>query len=115
MFKLALACVANPLLDGLSTWSYVNVELTLVGLVLITRNHHRAHVGYAGDLSETAGYYVQHTSASSRRWRATETELSGKVPRRCPAADNVDSMVKFPSSPRRRQRYGTKFGVTYSF
>ena len=120
MFKSALAAVAaTPLLAGAAlAGPYVNVEANSGW----TGSDYggtttEAHVGYAGDLSETASYYVQAGPAFiSEDGEATETELSGKVGATVALADNVDfyGEVSFVTSDD-DNGYGTKFGVTYSF
>tara|TARA_Y100000356_G_C11124088_1_gene216337 strand:- start:95 stop:514 length:420 start_codon:yes stop_codon:yes gene_type:complete len=120
MFKSALAAVAAlPILGSAAiAGPYVNVEANS-GWTGSDYNSTttEAHVGYAGDLSETASYYVQAGPAFiSEDGEATETELSGKVGATVALADNVDfyGEVSFVTSDD-DNGYGTKFGVTYSF
>tara|TARA_R100000406_G_scaffold91352_1_gene79120 strand:- start:5271 stop:5633 length:363 start_codon:yes stop_codon:yes gene_type:complete len=120
MLKSALAAVAAlPILGSAAiAGPYVNVEANSGW----TGSDYggtttEAHVGYAGDLSETASYYVQAGPAFiSEDGEATETELSGKVGATVALADNVDfyGEISFVTSDD-DNGYGTKFGVTYSF
>ena len=120
MFKSALAAVAaTPLLAGAAmAGPYVNVEANsgwvgsdYSGTVT------EAHVGYEGELSSTAGYYVQAGPAFvSPDGDATETELSGKAGVGVDVAENVNiyAEISFITSDD-DNGYGTKIGATYRF
>ena len=120
MFKSALAAVAAlPILGSAAiAGPYVNVEVNsgftgsdYDGSVI------ESHVGYEGDISETAGWYVQAGPA----WVAEdgedkETEISGKAGIGIDVAEDVNiyGEISFITDED-DNGYGTKFGVTYSF
>ena len=76
------------------------------------------HLGYEGDLGETASYYVQGGPALvSVDGEDLETELSGKAG---VGVDLTDSMnlygeVSFLTDGSEDANYGAKLGVKYSF
>lgn len=120
MIKQALAAVAAlPILGSAAiAGPYVNVEANSGWTGSdYSGTTTEAHVGYAGDLSETASYYVQAGPAFiSEDGEATETELSGKAGVGIAVAENVEvyGEISFVTDED-DNGYGTKFGVTYSF
>ena len=120
MIKSALAAVAaTPLLAGAAmAGPYVNVESNTgwvgsdyEGTVIET------HVGYEGDISENAGYYVQAGPAFiAEDGEATETELSGKAGVSVAVSESVEvyGEVSFVTDAD-ANGYGTKAGLTYRF
>ena len=109
LFLSAGAAVAGP---------YVNVEANsgftgsdYDGTVTET------HVGYEGDLGETAGWYIQAGPAFvAADGEAVETELSGKVGVGVDVTEsiNVYGEVSFITDED-DNGYGTKIGATYRF
>ncbi len=120
MIKSALAAVAaTPLLAGAAlAGPYVNVEANSGWTGSdYSGTTTEAHVGYEGELSETAGYYVQAGPAFvSEDGEATETELSGKVGVGVDVSENVEvyAEISFITSDD-DNGYGTKVGATYRF
>ena len=120
MIKSALAAVAAlPILGSAAiAGPYVNVEANSGW----TGSNYggtttEAHVGYEGDLSETASYYVQAGPAFiSEDGEATETELSGKAGVGFDVSENVEvyAEISFVTSDD-DNGYGTKVGATYRF
>ena len=120
MIKSALAATAAlPLLGSAAlAGPYVNVEANsgwtgsdYEGSVI------ESHVGFEGELSSTAGYYVQAGPAwVSADGEDTETELSGKAGVNVAVAENVDlyGEISFITSDD-DNGYGTKLGATYRF
>ena len=121
MIKSALAAVAaTPLLAGAAlAGPYVNVEANsgfvgsdYSGTVTET------HVGYEGDLGESAGYYVQAGPAFvAIDGEDGETELSGKAGVSVAATERVDiyGEISFITDDSNDNGYGTKLGATYRF
>ena len=120
MIKSALAAVAaTPLLAGAAlAGPYVNIEANsgfvgsdYSGTVTET------HVGYEGDLGESAGYYVQTGPAFvAVDGEEVDTELSGKAGVSIAASERVDiyGEVSFLTADG-DNNYGTKLGATYRF
>ena len=120
MIKSALAAVAaTPLLAGAAlAGPYVNVEANsgfvgsdYEGTVIET------HVGYEGELSETAGYYIQAGPAFvSEDGGDNDTELSGKAGVSVAVSEHVDvyGEISFITATG-DNGYGTKVGATYRF
>ena len=120
MIKSALAAVAaTPLLAGAAlAGPYVNVEANsgfvgsdYEGTVIET------HVGYEGDLGESAGYYIQAGPAFvSEDGGDNDTELSGKAGITVAATERVDiyGEISFITADG-DNGYGTKVGATYRF
>ena len=77
------------------------------------------HVGYEGDLGESAGYYVQAgPSLVSVDGEDTTTELSGKVGVTAELTERVSAYgeVAFTTIDGSDDNgYGTKVGLTYRF
>ena len=77
------------------------------------------HVGYAGPIGESAGYYIQAGPALvAEDGGDTTTELSGKVGIDVAASESVDvygeiSFITIDGSD--DNGYGTKVGVKYNF
>ena len=107
---LALPAIAGP---------YVNVE-TIAGfkgsdLGAATTD---LHVGYEGDLSDTASYYVQGGPALiSVDGEDMETELAGKAGLGLDVAEdlNVYGEISFLTDCDEDVNYGVKAGFKYSF
>jgi hypothetical protein len=120
MFKSALAAVAAlPILGSAAiAGPYVNVEANSGW----TGSDYggtttEAHVGYEGELSSTASYYVQAGPAFiAEDGEATETELSGKAGVGFDVSENVEvyAEISFVTSDD-DNGYGTKVGATYRF
>jgi microcystin degradation protein MlrC len=75
------------------------------------------HVGYEGDLGESAGYYVQAGPAIvSVDGEESETELSGKAGVGVDLTENINvyGEISFVTDED-DNGYGTKVGVKYSF
>ena len=121
MIESALAAVAaTPLLAGAAlAGPYVNVEANsgfvgsdYSGTVTET------HVGYEGDLGESAGYYVQAGPAFvAIDGEDGETELSGKAGVSVAATERVEiyGEISFITDDSNDNGYGTKLGATYRF
>ena len=76
-----------------------------------------SHVGYEGDLGESAGYYVQAGPAFiSEDGGDTDTELSGKAGVSVALSERVDvyGEISFVTDED-DIGYGTKLGATYRF
>jgi len=75
------------------------------------------HVGYEGDLGESAGYYVQAGPAIvSVDGEENETELSGKAGVGVDLTENINvyGEISFVTDED-DNGYGTKVGVKYNF
>ena len=75
------------------------------------------HVGYEGDLGESAGYYVQAGPAFvAADGESTETELSGKAGVAVGVTESVEiyGEISFITDEA-DNGYGTKVGATYRF
>ena len=76
------------------------------------------HLGYEGDLGESAGYYVQAGPAFvAADGESTETELSGKAGVAVGVTENVEiyGEISFITDDSNDNGYGTKLGATYRF
>jgi len=75
------------------------------------------HVGYAGELGEDAGWYIQGGPALvSVDGEDVETEFSGKVGAAVALTEQLDLYGEFSFLTGDDDTgYGTKVGVTYSF
>lgn len=122
MYKSALAAVAAlPVLGSAAiAGPYVNVEANAG----YTGNDYNAvttdfHIGYEGDISDDAGYYVQvGPSLVAADGEATTTEFSGKAGVGVDIAENVNvygevAFITVDGSD--ENDYGLKAGVKYSF
>ena len=106
--------IAAPAMAG----PYVNVEANsgfvgtdYEGTVI------ESHVGYEGDLGESAGYYVQVGPAFvSEDGGDTDTELSGKAGVSVAVSERVEvyGEISFITDDG-DDSYGTKVGATYRF
>ena len=112
----AASFLAAPAFAG----PYVNIEANAG----YTGNDYDAattelHVGYEGDLGESAGYYVQAGPAIvAADGEETTTELSGKAGVSVELAENIDaygevSFITVDGSD--DNGYGLKAGLTYRF
>ena len=113
------AAVAAPLMAAPAiAGPYVNVEANsgftgsdYEGTII------ESHVGYEGDLGESAGYYVQAGPAFiSEDGGDTDTELSGKAGVSVALSERVDvyGEISFVTDED-DNGYGTKLGATYRF
>ena len=120
MKALILAGAASMMAAPAFAGPYVNIE-TNAGY---SGNEYNAattdlHVGYEGDLGESAGYYVQAGPAIvSVDGEDTTTEFSGKAGVGVDIAENVNvygevSFITVDGSD--DNDYGLKAGIKYSF
>ena len=122
MYKSALAAVAALPVLGSAAFAgpYVNVEANAG----YTGNDYNAvttdfHVGYEGDISDSAGYYIQAGPAIvSADGADTTTELSGKAGVGVDISENVNvygevAFITVDGSD--DADYGLKAGLKYSF
>ena len=120
MKALILAGAASMMAAPVFAGPYVNVE-TNAGY---TGNDYDAattelHVGYEGDLGESAGYYVQAGPAIvAADGEDTTTEFSGKAGVGVDIAENVNvygevSFITIDGSD--DNGYGLKAGIKYTF
>ena len=119
MKSIIIAAAAAPFLAAPAmAGPYVNVEANsgfvgtdYEGTVI------ESHVGYEGDLGESAGYYVQVGPAFvSEDGGDTDTELSGKAGVSVALTERVEAYgeISFVTDED-DNGYGTKLGVTYRF
>ena len=106
---LGSAALAGPYVnvEANSGWTGSDYDATVI----------ESHVGFEGELSSTAGYYVQAGPAwVAADGESTETELSGKAGVSLAVAENIDlyGEVSFITSDD-DNGYGTKVGATYRF
>ena len=119
MKSIILAAVAAPFIAAPAiAGPYVNVEANSG----FTGSDYEgttseAHVGYEGDLGESAGYYVQTGPAFvSADGEDLSTELSGKAGVGIDITENVEvyGEISFITGED-DNGYGTKVGATYRF
>ena len=106
----ASSALAGPYVDAEANSGFVGSDFS--GTVT------DLHVGYEGDLGESAGYYVQGGPAIvAIDGEDQETEFSGKVGVTADVSDNVGiyGEVAFLTNGDEDANYGTKVGIKYSF